>query len=316
MQRIKPFSLFIESASQIAEETRIDFLQTSIEEDYGSPQIRVVDDDLYSGGRWQDPEFESRDALFSASLDAPYGPITGPDCWESVDIPREEWAESEDQYDKDAHRRSVESWLSTLGIDDVDVDKFIVDDAYYWKIRDRYIEACKSNYENHMYTVPDVWNYLVINFLPTFTPEHGNLDDFVDTSSNNGDLLKCVKDITSRIIIALAYKEDDLNFYLLGKDNSFEKTQYTKSQSPEQIRDEVVKNDLGMLIDSLDSLSEADQIKYIPLLPEHIIDEFIKQSPISIYILDGHPKIKAGVLARTGIRDLSKAGRNLRQGLI
>jgi hypothetical protein len=42
----------------------------------------------------------------------------------------------------------------------------------------------------------------------------------------------------------------------------------------------------------------------------------MKKNPLDIHLLDDHPQIKAGVLKRTGIRDYSAIGRNLKDGLI
>ena len=47
-----------------------------------------------------------------------------------------------------------------------------------------------------------------------------------------------------------------------------------------------------------------------------IFDEHMKKNPLDIHLLDDYPQIKAGVLKRTGIRDYSAIGRNLKNGLI
>jgi len=52
------------------------------------------------------------------------------------------------------------------------------------------------------------------------------------------------------------------------------------------------------------------------VLTEDILDEYFKQNPLKLHILDEHPDIKAGVLRRTGIRDLSNLGKGLHGGWI
>jgi hypothetical protein len=52
------------------------------------------------------------------------------------------------------------------------------------------------------------------------------------------------------------------------------------------------------------------------VLTNEVIDEYFKKNPIKLYILDDHPEIKAEVLKRTGMRDLSKIGKNLQGGWI
>jgi len=314
MQRIKPFSLFIESHSTIIGEPELVFIKTGFDDDYGIPRLEICDrSDLYSGGTWKDPDMDDVDEMFDLNVEAHYGPITGPDCWESIDGPREDWASAGEEY-KEEHKSSVRGWLADWGLlDDVDVDKFLEDDDYYEEVKDMYIELSRGYFQTHVYTVEDIWNYLIIDFMPTYTPV---INDSSDTASNRGDLFKCVKDIASKIIICLAYKKGDPNFYLLGENNSFEETSYTKSQSPEQIKDMVLKGDLGMVFYSINSLSDDDRRKYIKDLPPQILDGFIKSNPMEIDFLDEFPEIKKGVLQRTGVKDLSQVARSLRGGLI
>jgi hypothetical protein len=78
----------------------------------------------------------------------------------------------------------------------------------------------------------------------------------------------------------------------------------------------VLKNDLGMVFNSINSLSEIDKRKYIIEQPPQILDGFIESNPMQIDLLDEFPEIKKGVLQRTGIKDLSQVARSLRGGLI
>jgi len=49
---------------------------------------------------------------------------------------------------------------------------------------------------------------------------------------------------------------------------------------------------------------------------ENYLDEYFTRNPLKLYILDNAPEMKKGVLARTGIKDLSKIGRSLDKGII
>lgn len=50
------------------------------------------------------------------------------------------------------------------------------------------------------------------------------------------------------------------------------------------------------------------------VLSDDIIDEYFKNNPLKLYILDPYPEIKAGVLKRTGMKDLSGVGKGLQGG--
>lgn len=51
-------------------------------------------------------------------------------------------------------------------------------------------------------------------------------------------------------------------------------------------------------------------------LPDGKLDDYFKDNPLELYILDELPEVKKGVLERTGIKDLSHLGRSLKKGLI
>jgi hypothetical protein len=57
-------------------------------------------------------------------------------------------------------------------------------------------------------------------------------------------------------------------------------------------------------------------MEMIPGEAEKILDDWIKEDPLNIDLLDELPDIKAGVLKRTGLKDLSKLARGLRKGTI
>jgi hypothetical protein len=49
---------------------------------------------------------------------------------------------------------------------------------------------------------------------------------------------------------------------------------------------------------------------------DSILDEYFRNNPLDLWVLDSTPKLKSGVLKRTGLRDLSKLGRSLKSGII
>ena len=65
--------------------------------------------------------------------------------------------------------------------------------------------------------------------------------------------------------------------------------------------------------DSEASKKDDDKARELILtvLSDEALDSYFKKNPLNLYYLDGQPEIKAGVLKRTGIRDLSKLGKNL-----
>jgi hypothetical protein len=50
------------------------------------------------------------------------------------------------------------------------------------------------------------------------------------------------------------------------------------------------------------------------VLTDSILDEYFKNNPLKLHILDEYPDIKSGVLKRTGMRDLSRVGKGLHGG--
>ena len=54
----------------------------------------------------------------------------------------------------------------------------------------------------------------------------------------------------------------------------------------------------------------------LPILPETELDKWMHKHPLDIDLLDGFPDIKAGVLRRTGLKDLSGLARSIRRGTI
>lgn len=54
----------------------------------------------------------------------------------------------------------------------------------------------------------------------------------------------------------------------------------------------------------------------VSLLTDSNLDSYFIKNPIDIHLLDPFPQMKEGVLRRTGIKDMSRLGRNLKTGLI
>ena len=54
----------------------------------------------------------------------------------------------------------------------------------------------------------------------------------------------------------------------------------------------------------------------LTILPEDELDKYFTEDPTRLHLLDGHPDLKAGVLKRTGVKDLSRLGRYLKHGLL
>jgi len=66
--------------------------------------------------------------------------------------------------------------------------------------------------------------------------------------------------------------------------------------------------------------SDANKTKALRLIAsvadEKYLDAYFTKNPLKLYLLDNSPEIKNGVLARTGMRDMSKIGKNLDRGII
>ena len=54
----------------------------------------------------------------------------------------------------------------------------------------------------------------------------------------------------------------------------------------------------------------------LTILPEDGLDKFILEDPTRLHLLDETPDLKAGVIKRTGLKDLSRLGRTIKTGLL
>jgi len=52
------------------------------------------------------------------------------------------------------------------------------------------------------------------------------------------------------------------------------------------------------------------------LLGDDELDAYMKENPLDLHYLDNEPEVKAGVLRRTGMKDMSRLGRLAKSGLI
>ena len=66
----------------------------------------------------------------------------------------------------------------------------------------------------------------------------------------------------------------------------------------------------------LEKGTEKAKSLILTLLSDDLLDKWCLDDPTRLHLLDGHPDLKAGVLKRTGVKDLSRLGRTIKTGLI
>jgi len=95
--------------------------------------------------------------------------------------------------------------------------------------------------------------------------------------------------------------------------------------APEKIGEEfscdyfVIRNGRWGIDEWIRILVEGDEKAkklILTILTEDILDKWILEDPTRICNLDVTPDLKAGVIKRTGIKDLSRLGRGLKSGLV
>lgn len=312
MKRIKTFSLFLESESNEGYPEMI-FMKIGVDEDYGVPRVEIDD----FTGTWKDPEYSSREDIFDDCLYAPYGPIKGPDCWDSVNSPLEEYYEAEAEGDEDAMydaKESIDGWLRGWEIGEYDVDKFVKDPDYYEEIKNRYIANNREYFDNNVFQTEKVYNYFVLSLVPSTKPEWKESEDLY---ANYGNMFECVKDLSSPAFVCLAYIKGDNKFYLLEKNGKMAETPYHKGQTPEQIKELILSENSELIAKSLLDVEPEELRKVIDKTPLNVLITFIKENPMNIDLLDGHPKIKAEVMKGAGMeQDISDLARAMRKGLL
>lgn len=80
---------------------------------------------------------------------------------------------------------------------------------------------------------------------------------------------------------------------------------------------------IDSLDDAINRALDEDWVEEqeVPVLLAHLsdptkLDAYIKENPMDIDLLNGLPEVKAGVLARTGLKDISIVAKSMRRGLI
>jgi len=75
---------------------------------------------------------------------------------------------------------------------------------------------------------------------------------------------------------------------------------------------------LGVEDDDCKIYASSERMKLLmtPYVTDDLVDSFFKENPLEIGLLDGYPEIKAEVLKRTGLRDMSSLGQALRKKMI
>ena len=100
----------------------------------------------------------------------------------------------------------------------------------------------------------------------------------------------------------------------------------TKEEATEAINDFIKKNlakiTVCLGIGEVENCEELTQIlqDIFELKPERklidFLDDYFKENPLDLHLLDNLPTVKEGVLRRTGIKDMSRLGRLAKSGLI
>jgi hypothetical protein len=105
--------------------------------------------------------------------------------------------------------------------------------------------------------------------------------------------------------------------YFIAKPWSIKNALIILDQGGVQIED---KRSDGEVIERhwADNESKSKKARHLAstVLSNNVLDEYFKKNPINLHILDDYPDIKAGVLKRTGIRDLSRIGKVINKGWI
>jgi len=79
-----------------------------------------------------------------------------------------------------------------------------------------------------------------------------------------------------------------------------------------------IKLFLGVEDDNCKILSSLERARMLalPYVTKDMLDSYIKENPLNLDLLDEHPEIKAGVLKRTGLKDISSLARSMRKNTI
>jgi len=115
----------------------------------------------------------------------------------------------------------------------------------------------------------------------------------------------------------------------LTYDDNCQGADYSSADPEVEISDDTIsvvseEMEVGSSLDAaINRVIDEDWVEEqdIPVLLAHLsdptkLDAYIKENPMDIDLLDGLPEVKAGVLARTGLKDTSLVSRSLRRGII
>jgi hypothetical protein len=127
-------------------------------------------------------------------------------------------------------------------------------------------------------------------------------------------------------------EEDGMNLDALSEftyGDNCQGVEYSSADPDVEISDDtisVVADEMGgdsSLDDAINRVIDEDWIdeKDVPVLLAHLsdptrLDDWIKENPMDMDLISGLPEVKAGVLARTGLKDTSLVARSMRKGLI
>ena len=70
------------------------------------------------------------------------------------------------------------------------------------------------------------------------------------------------------------------------------------------------------MVEVLENGTEKAKSLIMTLLSSDRLDKWFLEDPTRIHLLDLAPDLKAGVLKRTGLKDLSRLGRTIKTGLL
>ena len=202
-KRIKSFTQFFESTSSGNNQSYTYSIFIEAAEDYGYP-IFV----LREGGDLFDVDGNLLDAtdiddLFDEYMDAPYGPMTGPDSFGDL-------VSAVEEYLNDRSEESlvmIDDWLSNLGLSGIDpvklADSYEGDNTYWNETASKFQSNMRIQFDSDYFGEfgKISWNFLVLSPEKSLDPELYGNDAIHNTSP-------CFKDFFSVCPFNLCYNND------------------------------------------------------------------------------------------------------------